>query len=138
MQTPEQMIRAQREELETLREENRQLREALAPRIVLPMPWRLTDLEEQLLCALRASGPNLFHRERAIFALYGIRDDAPGDRIVDCFIANIRRKLKAELVPIYIRTVWGRGWQLTPESCAAFDAAIEADRARWDQQRRAA
>jgi len=138
MQTPEQIIRAQRDEIETLREENRQLREALAPRVTLPREWRLTKYEERLIRAIRAVGPNVLHQERVMLALYGMADDAPETKSLETMLCKIRRKLREAGAEVTIETVWARGWRMTPESCAAYDAAVAADRARWPAMRRAA
>ena len=138
MPSPEQIIRAQRDEIEPLREKVRQYEEALAPRGLLPRAWRLTGKEETLLRALRAVGPNVLHHERAMLALYGMWEDMPEQKIIDVFICKLRRKLMEAQAQIRIKTVWGRGWRMTPESCAMFDAAVAADQARWDRQRRAA
>jgi len=138
MPSPEQIIRAQRDEIETLREQVLQYEEILAPRALLPRAWRLTAKEEQLLRALRAVGPNILHHERAMLTLYGMWEDMPEQKILDVMICKIRRKLMEAQAQIRIETVWGRGWRMTPESCAMFDAAVAADRARWDQQRSAA
>ena len=138
MPSPEQIIRAQRDEIETLREQVLQLEEALAPRAMLPRSWRLTKTEERLLRAIRAVGPNLLHHERAMLALYGMWEDMPEQKILDVLVCKIRRKLMEAQAQIRIETVWGRGWRMTPESCAMFDAAVAADRAPWDRQRSAA
>jgi len=128
---------ALREEIDTLREEIRQYREALAPYAILPRHWRLTEMEESLLRAVRAVGPNLLQHERAMLALYGTSEDAPEPKTLDCFICKLRGKLRKARAPIQIETVFGRGWRMTPESCAAYDAAVTADVARWDRARAA-
>lgn len=138
MPSPEQIIRAQRDEIETLREENRQLREALAPRIVVPRSWRLKTMEERLLRALRSAGPNALCEMRALHALYGEREETPDRGALYALICHLRRKLGEARTGIQIETLRDRGWRMTPESCAMFDAAVAADRARWDQQRSAA
>ena len=135
--TREQVI-ALLEERETLREHVRHLEDLLVPHAVLPQAWRLTTKEEQLLRAIRAVGPNVLHHERAIIALYGMWEDAPGQKTFEVLLCKIRRKLTEAQAQIRIETVWGRGWRMTPESCAMFDAAVAADQARWDQQRSAA
>lgn len=119
------------EERETLLEQVRQLEEALTPTAVLPRAWRLTKTEERLLRALRAVGPNVLHHERAMIALYSMWDDAPEQKILDVLVCKIRRKLMEAQAQIRIETIWGRGWRLTPESCAQFDAAVSADEAAW-------
>ena len=93
MPSPEQIIRAQRDEIETLREENRQLREALAPRIVLPRAWGLKTQEARLLSALHAAGPNGLHEERVVLAVYGHRDEPPSRGTLHVLMCNLRRKL---------------------------------------------
>lgn len=130
-------LNALRDENETLREQIRQYQEALAPRALLPKSWRLTGKQETLLRALRAVGPNVLHHERAMLALYDMWEDAPDQKILDIMICHIRRKLMEAQAQIRIETVWGRGWRMTPESCAMFDAAIAADAARWPETRAA-
>jgi len=125
------------EERDTLLEQVRQLEEALAPTSILPRTWRLTKTEERLLRALRAVGPNVLNHERAMLALYGMWDDAPEQKILDVLICKIRRKLMEEQAQIRIETIWGRGWRMTPESCARFDALVGADQARWPSSARA-
>jgi len=119
------------EERDNLVEQVRQLEEALAPTSILPRTWRLTKTEERLLRALRAVGPNVLHHERAMLALYGMWDDAPQQKILDVLVCKIRRKLMEAQARVEIETLWGRGWRLTAESCARFDAAVAADRAAW-------
>lgn len=119
------------EERDTLLEQVRQLEEALAPTAVLPRAWRLTATEERLLRALRAVGPNVLHHERAMLTLYGMFEDAPQQKILDVLVCKIRRKLIEAQAQIRIETIWGRGWRLSAESCAQFDAAVAADAKRW-------
>ncbi|QGY05557.1 helix-turn-helix domain-containing protein [Methylobacterium mesophilicum SR1.6/6] len=132
-----QQVMALLEERDTLLEQVRQLEEALAPAAILPRSWRLTSTEERLLCALRAVGPNVLHHERAMLALYGMLDEAPQQKILDVLVCKIRRKLMEAQAQIRIETIWGRGWRLSPESCARFDALVGEDRVRWAAQGRA-
>ncbi|MBE7198377.1 MAG: helix-turn-helix domain-containing protein [Parafilimonas terrae] len=132
-----QQVMALLEERDTLLEQVRQLEEALAPKAILPRTWRLTATEERLLRALRAVGPNVLHHERAMLALYGMLDEAPQQKILDVLICKIRRKLMEAQAQIRIETIWGRGWRLSPESCARFDALVGEDRARWTARARA-
>jgi|GEM_PF-2957957 len=126
------------EECDTLREHVRQLEEALAPTIVLPKAWRLTTTEERFIRAIRAVGPNVLHRERGLLALYGMWDEVPDQKIVDVWVHKVRTKLRHAQAQITIETVWGRGWRMTAESCARFDAIVAVDRARWASGERAA
>jgi hypothetical protein len=121
------------EERDILREQVRQLEAALAPAIVLPALWKLTNTEQRFLSAIRAVGPNVLTHDRAILALYGSRDEAPEVQITDILLCHARRKLRQAKAGITIETIWGRGWRMTLESCVRFDAAVSADLARWDQ-----
>ena len=47
------------------------------PPFALPRAWRLSKMEERLLRAIRAVGPNLLHHERAMLILYGMWEDMP-------------------------------------------------------------
>lgn len=119
------------EERDELREHVRQLEDALAPHAVLPRSWRLSAMQERLLRALRAVGPNVLHRERAMIALYGLWEDAPDQKIIDVMICKLRQRLMEAQAQIHIETIWGRGWRMTAEGCTRFDAVIAADRAAW-------
>ncbi|KAB7782408.1 helix-turn-helix domain-containing protein [Methylorubrum populi] len=112
------------EERDTLREQIRQLEEALRPTIILPRAWRLTRRESDFLNVLRAAAPNVVHRERMLIALYGTWDDAPEQKITDVYLCKVRRKLMEAQARIEIETVWGRGWRLSPESVVRFDEAV--------------
>ncbi|MGU3668446.1 helix-turn-helix domain-containing protein [Methylobacterium sp. A49B] len=132
-----QQVMALLDQRDTLLEQVRQLEEALAPTAILPRTWRLTATEERLLRALRAVGPNVLHHERAMLALYGMLDEAPQQKILDVLVCKIRRKLMEAQAQVRIETIWGRGWRLSPESCARFDALVGEDRARWAAQAQA-
>jgi xanthine/CO dehydrogenase XdhC/CoxF family maturation factor len=126
------------EERDTLREHVRQLEEALAPTFVLPASGRLTPVEEKLIAALRVVGPSVLHRERAMIAIYGMGEDAPGQKALDILLCKLRKKLAQTRTHIEIETVWGRGWRMSAESRARFDEAVRKDRARWDAPTRVA
>lgn len=126
------------DERDALREENRQLKAALAPIATLPRAWRLTATESTLLRAMRSVGPNVLHRERAMLALYGTWEDAPCAKILDVLVCKIRTKLMRAQTRIHIETVWGRGFRLSAEGCGRFDEAIKADRAAWHAAQNAA
>lgn len=125
------------EERDTLREQVRQLEEALAPMAILPRAWGLTRNEETFLRAIRAVGPNVLHRERALIAVYGMWEEAPDQKIADVLLSKVRGKLMRAQAQIHIETVWGRGWRMSAESCARFDQAVSSDRALWDAPARA-
>lgn len=87
---------------------------------------RTTSLESKFLGALIHH--DLLLTERAIILIYGMREEAPEDRIFDVLLTRLRRKLAVYGVLVY--TVWGRGWSMS-----------EADRATvkgWDLRAREA
>lgn len=124
-------LRTLAEENEILREEVRQLREALTPTIPLPRAWRLGLMEERFLRALRRAGQSILSRETLMQALYCGREDAPDTRILDAHACHLRRKLTAHAPQIVVETIRGEGFRLTAGGIAAFDAAVTADRAAY-------
>lgn len=81
--------------------------------LIIPASWQLSPSEGKVLkCLLRR---NLMTRDNAMALLYSARGgDEPGDRIIDVFVAKIRRKLKRH--GITIATQWGQGWYLSEGS----------------------
>lgn len=125
-------LRTLAEENEILREEVRQLREALAPTIPLPRVWRLGTCEARLLCALRRAGHSILVRDVAMSAIYRGSDDAPDARIVDTHVFHLRRKLARHAPDVAVETIRGEGFRLTASGIVAFDAAVAADQAAYN------
>ena len=115
------------EDVETLREEVRQLRALLAPPIRLPIEWRLTLSEERLLSALRAAGPRTLTRERAIVAMCDREVDLPNSQILSVLASRIRAKLRLIGIENPIIAVAGEGYRLTPAGLAALKAALKRE-----------
>lgn len=113
------LIAAQRDTIDELRETVRQLEESMCPVRLLPREWRLTGAEERLLSALAASRADYLSKDRLLTAMNGI-DCETDVKIVDVFIFKLRKKLPPE---IEIETIWGRGYALTPAGRAAFQRA---------------
>jgi DNA-binding response OmpR family regulator len=124
-------LRTLAEENEILREEVRQLREALTPTIPLPRVWRLGPMEERFLRALRRAGQSMLSRETLMQALYCGRDDAPDARILDAHACHLRRKMAAYGPQIVVETIRGEGFRLTASSIVAFDTAVAADQSAY-------
>lgn len=94
-----------REENETLREEVRQLRNALAPRGVrLPDGLHLTPMEYEFFAHL-SSRQLATHESLALLATASM-----SDHTVVVYIYRLRRKLKA--YGVTIANVWGVGYRL--------------------------
>lgn len=125
-------LRSLAEENAILREEVRQLREALTPTIPLPRAWRLGPLEERFLRALRRAGHGMLSRETLMQSLYCGREEAPDARILDAHAFHLRRKLSAYAPQIVVETIRGEGFRLTAGGIVAFDAAVAADRSAYE------
>ncbi len=98
-------VASPREQNVVLREQVRQLQQALAPVALLPGHWRLTTTKERLLRAIRAVGPNLPLHERAMLALYAMWEDAPEQKLLDVLVCKIRRKLMEAQAQIRIERI---------------------------------
>lgn len=133
MHRPDPLVRrvaALTEQNETLREEVRQLRELLSPPILPPLSWGLTRSETRLLSALRAAGPRVLSRERAIAAICDRFDDLPGPKLIDAHVSRIRTKLRRAGQSIRIQAIYYEGYRLTPESLAALNLTLTPDSER--------
>lgn len=102
-----------REQNEILREQVRQLKDALTAEFRAPAEWHLTRSENTImgvLVQLETASLNAI-----MTALYGTRPgDVPNQEIVGVFICRMRRKLKP--FGITIQTVIGVGFFLDPET----------------------
>ncbi len=98
-----------REQIETLTEHNRQLRDAIAPKISLS-PLGLSPGEGRVVAAVWKAAPNIVTKERLMIALYGLRNDVPEEKIVDVMICKARRRLAA--LDVRIETHWGQGFRM--------------------------
>lgn len=99
-----------REQVDILQEENRQLREALAPEIVhIPVAWRLTPCEQRVFRCLTTQ--DIVPHGLIMMALYADRPgDPPAAKIIQAFICKLRAKLKPH--GVMIGTAWGQGYCL--------------------------
>lgn len=117
---------ALRERCEILEEENRQLRELLAPRIEWPPEWKLSRSMRTILSALYAR-QGFVSSEALLQALYGSDEDLRHENIVKIFVSKMRRRLTLALgIDHTIHTVWGSGYCLTPEARAAIAEVLDA------------
>ncbi len=115
------------EEIETLREENRQLRELLTPPIRVPEEWGLTLSEERLLSALQAAGTRTVTHERALTATCDREEDLPERQILSVLVSRVRKKLGRAGLPTSIETVRAEGYRLTDRGLAALNVALKTE-----------
>ena len=112
------------DEVETLREENRQLRQTQFCPDTLPQAWRLSKREAELFRAILAAAPHTLYRERAMVALYGDRNDPPCVNGLSVLLNSLRAWLRPHGVEIACQR--GRGFYLDAENLARVRAAIAA------------
>lgn len=111
-----------RARIETLEEENRQLRAALKPELAFPRAWRLSRQQAAVLGCLYAK-PGYHTLARLHVAILGA--DSENDPYhVRTLISLARPKLRA--VGIEIVTVHCQGYALAPEGRAVVDEALAA------------
>ncbi|MGV0878046.1 helix-turn-helix domain-containing protein [Martelella sp. FLE1502] len=99
------------EEMEELRERNRQLEAALVglADTALAMDLGLTPIEFTIFRVLKTH--RVVSREALMTALYSGRpQDPPDPKVIDVFICKLRKKLAAH--GFDIASQWGTGWRL--------------------------
>lgn len=98
-------------EIETLREEVRQLRSRLQARAIFAPAWRLSRSEQRILgCFLRR---RLVTRDDIMYSLYFDRNEEANDPIVTVHLSRIRKKLTH--LGVEIRSEYGIGWRISDE-----------------------
>ncbi|HVJ44642.1 MAG TPA: helix-turn-helix domain-containing protein [Dongiaceae bacterium] len=106
-------------ELEEAKLRIRELEDALGAGFQAPLALGLTKHEGQLLGLLVKRQAVM--REMAMAVMYGDAARQPqDDRILDVYIARIRKKL--DQFGIEIKTMWGSGWVIEPEHKAKIHA----------------
>ncbi len=90
---------------------------------ILPAFLGLTPKEAVLVGGLRRR--KSCTKEQLLTIIYGALppDDQPEIKIIDVFVCKIRKKLAPH--GIMIRTLWGLGYELPPDSRSRLDAMIE-------------
>ncbi len=79
-------------------------------------PVTLTGSEFDLLRIFVEHPNKMLHRDRLLDLLKGYERN-PFDRSIDVQVARLRAKVEpTKKQPIYIRTVWGRGYIFTPQA----------------------
>ncbi len=101
------MVATLRREMETLREENVQLRQQLIPALLCPLAWRLTP-QETMCFARLASRPLVSFEALNQAAMF--RDDIAEENLCKVLVYRIRKKTRA--FGVEIKTVKFVGYQL--------------------------
>lgn len=100
-------------EWQSLRDENEMLKEALGMSAPATREWGLSPRENQTL-GIIAKRPEGASHERLFSALYGAKNDPPGEKIIHVTISHMRRKLRP--YGIQINTNWGVGYWMDEDS----------------------
>lgn len=129
------VIRSMRERIDLLEEEVRQYREAIEVQRPYPEAWRLTKYEGRMLKALARAKGGYVSTEQLLVTLYGLEPDVE-PKIVDVWICKLRKKLAG--TGIEIRTSWGVGFGLSPESVLALRRIVAENVAPEEDARVAA
>jgi len=120
----ERTIAEQRERIDYLEEELRQLRANLAPITLFPIEWRLTATQQRIMAAFhRAHDGFLTHQQ--VFVASGSRAEE-SDNLVKVQIMHLRKKVAPLGMEISKR--WGLGYEITPESKCIIKNALEGVR----------
>lgn len=98
--------------VEELEDEIVMLKDALGMTYKGNPEWPISPMERRLLGIIAKTGRA--HHERIRTALYAHKSDPPGDKIIHVHVSHLRRKLKP--YGIEIKTTFGEGYWLTPES----------------------
>jgi len=107
--------------LDFLREQNRQLRDAMiGKRAGFPFEWGLTRAEEMILNSLYTS-PNLKRTHEALLVVSRFSDDV-GIKMIQVRIHNMRKKLNRH--GIVINSNRGEGYELPKRSAEIIKAAL--------------
>lgn len=105
-------LRQLRERCDELEEENRQLRETLAPHTVFPWEWKLRPAEERVLSCFLSS-PNRIRTKEQLRQAISKFADTDG-KVVEVTICQLRKKVQP--FGIEILTRWSVGYEITPET----------------------
>lgn len=132
MITDDMRLRAMRERVDALTEENAWLKRELsiiqdAGKIQrVQSVFNMTNLEGRFLLALHHRRGGTLTKDAAMNALYSDRpNDEPQRKILDVFACKMRRKMReANGGANAIGTTWGVGYFLTAEGVAAVDGAL--------------
>ena len=103
------IIAAQRDTIDELKEQVRQLKKLLVPPFVTPVEWGLTAQQQTLFCMLLKR--DLVTRD--MFNAVAITRPSTkntSNQCSDMAVYHLRKKLKK--YGIQIKNEWGRGWRL--------------------------
>lgn len=109
-----------RDRCETLEEENRQLREAMAPVIAFPKGIGLRPAQVRILAALLAAPNGICSRELLFHAISGRNEG--DENTVKVSICGLRKKLQPYGIEILTR--WAVGYEITAENRARLERLV--------------
>ena len=78
-------------------------------------PCRLPRHVSVVLARLMAAAPRVVRSEFLIDAMWGGRDDGPGDKSLAVAIHRLRRDLAGIQAPVFVMNEWGIGYRLATD-----------------------
>lgn len=108
------IIARQREKIEELEEQVRQLKKLLVPVFVTPVEWRLTAQQQTLFCMLLTRDRVTRDMFNAV-AITRPSTKNESNQCCDMSVCQLRKKLKK--YGIHIKNEWGLGWRLVDRKC---------------------
>lgn len=122
MSPQDRKITQQRERIEELEEELRQLKTILVPPFTFPLEWRLTATQRRLLIALYKTPGCLTHTQ-----CFTAMDSKAiqSDSLLNVQIMKLRRRLTP--FGVVVKNHWGVGYEIPAASKVIIKAAIRGD-----------
>lgn len=114
------IVAQQRDRIEYLEEELRQLRESLAPLTLFPTEWRLTATQQRMLSAFYKAADGFLSHEQVFVAAGSHAEES--DNLVKVQIGLLRKKIKP--LGLEIKSRWALGYELTAESKVVMKALL--------------
>lgn len=122
--SPEAEVRALRERLAILEEENRQLRDLLAPSFTFPAHWDLSVQQTAFLATLYGRDGGVSYDALRAAVIGGV-SDAKCESYISAIACKVRKKVRPH--GVIIRTLWAFGFALPAESRHVIAAALSAE-----------
>ena len=109
MNAPDVIIARQREKIDELKEQVRQLKKLLVPVFVTPIEWGLTAQQQTLFCMLLKRDLVTRDMFNAVAITRPSTKNA-ANQCCDMSVHRLRKKLKK--YGVQVKTEWGLGWRL--------------------------
>lgn len=121
-------IRRLRDRVEELEETVRQMRELLAPPLVLPPAWHASPGLGRFISALMARSPGFVTAEALVVAsAYDQSRDFASTKLCQVYASKARRLFERHVPGAKVENGWALGYRITPGDVAQVRQAIARD-----------